>query len=760
MFALSGALHSQTVLAQQTKKPFSVADEIELWSLIPDLDGPTARFSPDGTYFAVYSTRGRVDLNRPEDSIRIYRSRDVKNFLDDSSDASRNPSPVWVISLASDKEGAIIQNWRWLSDSSGVAFLQRLAGGHHRLVLADIRKKVMEPLSSPTESVRQFDIRNRNHYVYTTLDMETYQVRLENQTPFVVGTGRQLYELVLPYDAQVIERFSPRRYVLRAVVAGKRIEINKDGVPVVPVGDLALSPDGHSLVTELSVLEVPKSWEMLYPQPPSSPSGYGMHAGRQDQESDYHKAAQYVLIDLRQGSAQLLTGAPTGESAHWQALGPPGWSSNGDAVVLPGTFVKPNNDTPSRPCITVVDLPSKTCSCVEMLKGGAEAGFHTIWQAQFASGNKQRVLVRFNDREHTSIQVSEYRRAAEGIWKAVGQREDTSDVAERGFDVTTKQGLNQPPLLVASNAGKSRVIWDPNPQLQNIELGEASIYTWKGKEGQSFKGGLYKPVNYHVGTHYPLVVQTHGFDESIFTPAGIAFPNGFAARALAAAGFIVLQVKEGCPSGDPSEGPCVVSTYESGARQLVSDGLADPDKIGIIGFSRSCYYVMETLTFGSLHLKAALITDGWMVSYSQYMQWPSWFSREGDAMIGAAPFGDGLQMWLKRSPEFNLDKITTPLLVVADGPMNALYMWQPYAALHYLKKPVDFMMLNTHEHILTNPAVRMASQGGSVDWFRFWLKDEEDPDAAKADQYARWRELRKMQKKKEDTLARAQPVSN
>jgi len=41
--------------------------------------------------------------------------------------------------------------------------------------------------------------------------------------------------------------------------------------------------------------------------------------------------------------------------------------------------------------------------------------------------------------------------------------------------------------------------------------------------------------------------------------------------------------------------------------------------------------------------------------------------------------------------------------------------------------------------------VRLASRGGSADWFRFWLRDEEDPDPAKAEQYVRWRGLRKLQ---------------
>jgi len=38
-----------------------------------------------------------------------------------------------------------------------------------------------------------------------------------------------------------------------------------------------------------------------------------------------------------------------------------------------------------------------------------------------------------------------------------------------------------------------------------------------------------------------------------------------------------------------------------------------------------------------------------------------------------------------------------------------------------------------------------------VDWLCFWLKDEEDPDPAKVDQYKRWHELRKLQEKSKAT---------
>jgi hypothetical protein len=173
----------------------------------------------------------------------------------------------------------------------------------------------------------------------------------------------------------------------------------------------------------------------------------------------------------------------------------------------------------------------------------------------------------------------------------------------------------------------------------------------------------------------------------------------------------------------------------------------DQEKIGIIGFSRTCFSVMEMLTTSSFHLKAASITDGVMFDYLTYILFTDRVSSEADRVIGAPPFGEGLQQWLKRSPGFNLDKINTPLLVVGQGPIGLVFMWQPYAGLHYLHKPVDLMMLNSDEHVLTNPAVRMASQGGSVDWFCFWLKDEEDPNPSKADQYARWRELRGLKTK-------------
>jgi len=759
-FTFLSVAHLPIASGQKVEQPFTVADEIGL-AHFGDPYGWRAeavRFSPDGNYFAVDTERGRLDLNKVEDSLRFYRSQDVKHFLEHSTE-SLPPTAIWMVH-DSDREGPIICDWRWLADSNGVAFLERKVGSKERLMVADLRKRTVEPLTSGKEEVKAFDIRDRHNYVYTVTDMvKREEMQAEHKASAIAGTGRSLFELLLPDDPVRVRMSSAPSY-LWAVVGGKRFEVKRGGAPIVPDGRLALSPDSRSLVTTLLVLDIPPSWETLYPAPFAS-SLVRIHVAG----GSVH---QYVRIDLQTGSVQALTDAATSNDAGWWTLGSPSWSSSGQEILLPGTFLKSKENAPSRPCVAVVDLPFTTRTCVEILKGhtenGVEEGYHLVTDVRFANGDDQRVMVSFRNHEDSyshGTRTTEYRRTTNGAWQVTKQVDGVPEIGRDGLEVTVKQGFNEPPMLVATDRQTSRVIWDPNPQFNNVELGQAIVYTWKDEKGRDWRGGLYKPDNYRPGQRYPLVIQTHGFTESAFEPSGF-FPTAFAARALAAVGIVVLQVQDlGCITATIEEGLCAVSGYEAAANQLVSKGLVDPEKIGIIGFSRTCFYVMETLTTSSLHLKAASITDGVMEDYLQYIISPERFSIEANAMIGAPPFGEGLQQLLKRSPGFNLNKVAAPLLVVAgEGSLGLLSMWEPYAGLHYLHKPVDLIVLNSDEHVLTNPAVRMASQGGSVDWFRFWLQDYDDPDPAKAEQYARWRDLRKLQEAQERTSTTPQATSN
>ncbi|MBA3355367.1 MAG: hypothetical protein H0U18_05380, partial [Pyrinomonadaceae bacterium] len=112
------------------------------------------------------------------------------------------------------------------------------------------------------------------------------------------------------------------------------------------------------------------------------------------------------------------------------------------------------------------------------------------------------------------------------------------------------------------------------------------------------------------------------------------------------------------------------------------------------------------------------------------------------------PVGQGLNAW-HSAPAFNTDKVKTPLRIEAIGKFGFLFEWEWYVLLKRLLKPVELTSIPAGVHVLVRPQDRFASQQGTVDWMRFWLKNEEDPNPRKAEQYARWRELRKLQKVKQ-----------
>jgi dipeptidyl aminopeptidase/acylaminoacyl peptidase len=747
-------------LAAVAGQPLTVAEEIALAHFGDPYGGEAQalQFSPDGQYFAVLTERGRIDLNRPQDTLRIYRTHDVVSFLERPSNA-QPPEPLWAVDRATDQDGPLITQWRWLGDSSGIAYLERGAHGAHRLMLADLKMRTIDPLTPEGEAVNAFDIRDRQHYVYAVPDLGlVHRAAAEGQAVAIVGTGRLLDDLLFPAD-QSPHKARYGRSELWAVVGGQPFQVKDraSGQALVLFmegqADLALSPNGESVVTALAVEEIPPDWEQRY-LPPFAASPYRLHAGKQDLTAfmGYDFVSRYVSVELRSGVARVLVDAPIGTAAGWWTAGAaPAWSQDGKAIVLPSTFVAPNPGGVARVCVAVVSSSSGSPSCVEQIDRPSESGsrehYDYVTGTRFAGGDGRRLLVT-HDTGRADQGSTEYRLTATDTWTVAKRTVGANRAANGELEVSVRQGVNDPPTLMATDAKTrvSRAIWDPNPQLRDISLGEATVYRWKDKADRNWKGGLFKPVSYEAGRRYPLVIQTHGFTEAEFKPSGI-FPTAFAARALAGAGLAVLQVQD-CPiSGTPEEGPCNVDGYESAVNELAKAGLVDPERIGLIGFSRTCFYVVEALTTSTLHVRAASITDGTMGDYLQYMLDvdASGFAEDTEAMIGARPFAQGLALWLKRSPLFNMDKVSAALQVVAEGRSDLPFMWGPYAAMRYLHKPVDLILLNNDQHVLSNPGARLVSQGGAVDWMRFWLQDYEDPDPTKADQYKRWRELRALQ---------------
>ena len=188
-----------------------------------------------------------------------------------------------------------------------------------------------------------------------------------------------------------------------------------------------------------------------------------------------------------------------------------------------------------------------------------------------------------------------------------------------------------------------------------------------------------------------------------------------------------------------------VRAAEAVIDKLDKQNLIDRNRVGISGFSRWVCFVGYVLTHSKYHFAAASLVDGISCGYFEEIAHPEYGWDIDNLMGGSPPIGEGLGLWMKNSPGFNLDKVQVPVQLAALGTKSIISAWEWYVGLSIQKKPVDFVYVPNAVHIAEKLSDRRSRQQHIVDWFRFWLKGDQDPDPAKADQYKRWRELRKLQ---------------
>jgi dienelactone hydrolase len=203
----------------------------------------------------------------------------------------------------------------------------------------------------------------------------------------------------------------------------------------------------------------------------------------------------------------------------------------------------------------------------------------------------------------------------------------------------------------------------------------------------------------------------------------------------------------------PKEPATMREGYVAAIRKLDAEGLIDPHRVGIIGFSRTGWYVLDSLLHAKEYFVAATLAECTYISFGEYTLNADYGgpgrSKSIAAGIGAEPFGEGLQKWNAESAGFNTDKINVPVLYQASSPVALIYSWDMYALMRLQNKPVELLYFRNGEHVMTKPLEILVSQEMNVDWYDFWLNGHEDPDRTKAEQYVRWRELRKLREQNE-----------
>jgi len=753
-------------------QPFTVKDAIELsytvnptTSELIEKRPPAPILSPNGKFVLLITQRGILSSNELEATIWLFNRESISSAI--STQSSVKPTPTKLVTFSAKSNTPVICDVRWLEGSERVAFLGKNKNPFQQLFVANVITKSITAITNPRAFVSAYDIRG-DTIAYTTL-IEARGAQKDTEEPIDVA-GQSIYSLLFPARVRTEdldeESLTIQPSILHVERNGRDLPVSftLDGASLalfVPM--LSLSPDRKSLITIVPIHKIPTGWSEYHP---AFDVPY-LHLRPDNKvavaDENEWKAAVPAVIDLATGTAVPLINAPTGRSLGYIFDAPTlaRWSADSTHVILSNTFLplegsrdqKERSERSRAPAVAVVDVRTHYFEPLTFLGKApyTERVDRRITDLCWTTSNEEVTTTYVNESDTAQEPLYATYRLMSGRWARLSVPDERGCSPQDGIVLRVYENLNRAPVLAAYHDGSTPlVLWDPNPQLARLNLSEASRYQWQDESGTKWAGIFVPPATYEPGVRYPLVIQTHGHEEKKFFADG-EYTTGNGGRALAAKGIAVLQMDEPDPTTfrTPENGQSAVAGFESAIRQLSGAGLIDPRRVGVIGFSFTCFHVLFSLTHRPDLFAAASITDGNDESYIQYimsMDAHNTFQEVGEDMNGGPPFGEGALHWAKNAPGFNLDRVRTPLLISALEKGHLLSEWEPYSGLRRLNKPVELVWLRKGNapHVLVKPKQRYFSQQMAVDWFDFWLNGRQDRDPAKGDQYTRWRELREV----------------
>ncbi len=781
--ALSGAAPSaRAAQAAETasKRLFTPRDAIELSSFVQPTAGeesaprPAPIVSPDGRSFLLVTERGVLASNRIESTLWLFDRQAAVDGVRGKSSVRLRPRALATLSATSNQP--VLTAVRWL-DADRIAFLGRDGSPFQRLFLADRRTGTVTALTPDDRFVSAYDVRGET-VAYTALAAVPPK---PPESDLVAVAGRSLLSLLYPesppladLDGDALSARANSLHVQRKGIElplaftwrGKPLKLFASAWSSAP--PLALSPDGSSLITLAPVPEIPALWGSYRAGPDAENAPLRPEDPNAVAEDNFYKPLQFVRVDLRTGEVTPWIDAPAARSFGYIVPTQAFWRSDGREALLVNTFLPlppgsadaaERKERAESPVVAAVDGATGRIEVLTHLHlpRYQAARFYRVNDVSWNAAEETLTLIYAASSAGEAPPPETYRRQS-GRWRKIPRPSPAAADARNGdVEIAVEESFDRSPVLTGRRraapaapadptAPAATTLWDPNPQLAEIALGKVSPYSFEDRDHRAWSGLLAFPPDYDPGKRYPLVIQTHGYARERFFTDGV-YTTGNPGRALTARGFLVLQLE--MPTRhllSPADGPFQLGGFEAAIAQLTEEGRIDPRRVGIIGFSFTCFHTLYALTHHPDLFAAASITDGNNMSYSQYLFGEPEGQRGAEATNGGIPWGEGLKSWVERSPDFNLDKVRTPLLIAALERGELLALWEPYAGLRRLGKPVDLLWLRQEDasHVLRQPRHRELSQQSAIDWFEFWLNGREDPDPAKVEQYARWRALGRL----------------
>jgi dipeptidyl aminopeptidase/acylaminoacyl peptidase len=256
---------------------------------------------------------------------------------------------------------------------------------------------------------------------------------------------------------------------------------------------------------------------------------------------------------------------------------------------------------------------------------------------------------------------------------------------------------------------KLRLLGESAPWLNEDHLATMDSISFKARDGLTIHGYLTLPQGRRARM-LPLVVNPH---------AGPQWRNtwGWDAKAqfLASRGYAVLHVnfrgslgygKAFMRAGFRQWGLKIQDDISDGVNWLVEQGVADPERIAIFGWSFGGYATLAGLTFTPDLYSCGVNLWGISNYFTLYESFPAYWKpfltqineRWGDVVA------DSLQMFAT-SPVFHVDRIRAPLFIAQganDSRVRRSQSEQLVTALRKHGKEFEYMLIEGEGHAFSN----------------------------------------------------------
>jgi dipeptidyl aminopeptidase/acylaminoacyl peptidase len=290
--------------------------------------------------------------------------------------------------------------------------------------------------------------------------------------------------------------------------------------------------------------------------------------------------------------------------------------------------------------------------------------------------------------------------------------------------------IDRPDEIYLVAQGKLTQLTHVNDALfSQLKLSHGEYVHFKSKDGTSISGFLYKPLNYVSGQKYPTLLIPHGGPQWAYYAE-----FSHLAQLYAANGYAVLFPN---PRGSTGYGQdfCKAIFADWGNKDFQDDmamvdyaieqGIADPDKLGVGGWSyggiSTDFIITQTTRFKAAISGAGAAQFSSLYGHDQYQ-------KDYEAELGL-PW-ENPAAWLKVSPFRNVAKVTTPTLFMGgniDWNVPILGGEQMYQALKRLGRTTELVVYPDEFHEFSTPSHIKDRLERDLAWYAHFVKSDPTP---------------------------------